>query len=240
MKILFFRKPWIRRLSGAFLVVSLVLGITGCDDDVRVKSTSYGSSYYAPYDYYYYPYSRVYFNISTGYYFYHDHDRWRRTRTLPRHYRLDHRDRVKIRVKSKDRPYIRYNEHRAKYGPRKRFDRDKHYYRDKERNKYKDRSKTKIKSHDYYFYPRSNVYYSPSSGHYYYPVRKKWISNKKLPSHYRLDNRERVKVKVKSRNKPYLKYKEHHKKYAPRREYWKSDSFYRKYRSSPRDETGEK
>ncbi len=217
------QKPWLKRFGGAALVGALMLGISGCDDDVRVRSASYGSSYYQPYDYYYYPDSYVYFNISTRDYYYYDRDRWIRNRVLPRHYHLKDRDRVKIRIKSKDKPYLRHHEHRSKYGPRRDYKRDDRRkdrdYRRDYRTKNSDRNRTNIKSHDYHYYPSSSVYYNPSSGHYYYPERNKWKQVRKLPTRYRLDQRDRVKVKVKSKDRPYVKYNEHRTKYATRTKY---------------------
>ena len=121
------QKPLLKTVSAVF-VVGALLGLTACDDDVRVRSVSVGSSIYQPYDYYYYPTARVYFNISTGDYFYPDRDRWVRGRSLPSHYRVNDNDRVSIRIKSKDQPYMYQNEHRAKYAPRSNNRRDKRRY----------------------------------------------------------------------------------------------------------------
>ncbi|GAA0406081.1 hypothetical protein GCM10009133_13410 [Cocleimonas flava] len=210
---------WFKSLSTTLLAVILLFGVTACDD-TTVRSPSYGSSYYQPYDYYYYPQSRIYLNISTGYYFYPYKNRWRKVRSLPRSYHLDRRDRVKIRIKSKDRPYARHSEHRKKYVPR-RYNRDQRYYRDK--NKYKNRTKVKVKStYDYYYYPGSRVYYNAKSGYYYYPGRKSWKRTKRVPKNYRLNHKERVKVKVKSRDKPYLNHSVHRARYVPRNNYNKN------------------
>ena len=69
MKQLNFGKSALRALGGVLVAGTLMVGLSGCDDDV-VRSPSYGSSYYHPYDYYYYPSTRIYFNITTGYYYY--------------------------------------------------------------------------------------------------------------------------------------------------------------------------
>ena len=53
-------------LTGATLVAT-----SGCSNDYR-GTTIYRPAYFSPYDYYYYPYWSVYFNISTGYYYYRD------------------------------------------------------------------------------------------------------------------------------------------------------------------------
>ncbi|MCP8687091.1 hypothetical protein [Marinobacterium sedimentorum] len=65
-------------------------------------------------DFYYYPSLGIYFNISSGYYYYQDEHRWVRTRTLPRHYRLhpDHRVRMKAH---RDQPYRDYQKHSQTY-----------------------------------------------------------------------------------------------------------------------------
>jgi hypothetical protein len=99
-------KQGLKLAAGVILASTMVMGIAGCDDGYRVKTVAIGSSYYDPFDYYYYPYSRVYFSISTGYYYYPDGDRWFKVRTLPRHYYLDPRERVVIKIKSKDQPYL--------------------------------------------------------------------------------------------------------------------------------------
>ena len=115
-----FRKIWLKTFAGVFILGSLI-SLTACDDDVRVRSVSVGSSYYHPYDYYYYPNTRIYFNISTGYYYYPDRDRWVRIKRLPPRYRLNNNDRVTVRIKSKDQPYLYHNQHRAKYVPRRDY-----------------------------------------------------------------------------------------------------------------------
>ncbi len=124
------RRLGLKAISGALVggavMATVTVGISGCDHDVRARSVSYGSSYYQPYDYYYYPSSRIYFNIVTGLYYYPDGDRWRQIRTLPPRYYLDSRDRVNIRIKSKDRPYLMHHEHRVKYAPRTKYKRDYH------------------------------------------------------------------------------------------------------------------
>ena len=217
---------WFKSLSTTLLAVVLLTGMTACEE-TKVRSPSYGSSYYQPYDYYYYPESRIYLNISTGYYFYPYKNRWRKVRSLPRSYHLDRRDRVKIRIKSKDRPYTRHSEHRTKYAPR-RYNRDRQYNRDKNynRDRNNDKNRTKVrtkKTYDYYYYPQSRVYYDAKSKYYYYPGRKNWNRTKRIPSNYRLKNKERVKVKVNSRSKPYLNNSAHRARYVPRKNYTKGN-----------------
>ncbi len=232
-------KKWFKSLGGTLLAVVVLSGMAGCEE-TTVRSTSYGSSYYQPYDYYYYPESRIYLNVSTGYYFYPYKNNWRKVRSLPRHYHLNNNDRVTIRIKSKDRPYSRNHEHRTKYAPR-RYNRDNYrnqqYNRDRNKDKYrnqqynrdKNKNRTKVrvkKSYDYYYYPGSRVYYNANSKYYYYPGGKKWNRTKRIPSNYRLKHKERVKVKVGSRDKPYLNNSSHRARYVPRKSYNKPANFY--------------
>ncbi len=74
-----------------------------------------GGTYY-PYDYYYYPSVRVYFQYSSGFYFYISNGRWIRNRTLPPYIRLNPSDRVFLRLKS-DKPYQSNRQHVEKYRP---------------------------------------------------------------------------------------------------------------------------
>lgn len=121
MKQLKLKKTWLKIAGGGLLAATMLTGILGCDHDYRVRSVSYGSSYYHPFDYYYYPYSRVYFSISTGYYYYPDGDRWIKVRTLPPRYYLDRRDRVTLKIKSNVRPYMYHHQHRVRYAPRPNY-----------------------------------------------------------------------------------------------------------------------
>ena len=98
-------------LTGATLITT-----TGCSNDYR-GATIYRPAYFSPYDYYYYPYWSVYFNISTGYYYYRDGVTWIKVRTLPSRFILDDRDRVRVVINS-DKPYLKHAEHRIQYTPR--------------------------------------------------------------------------------------------------------------------------
>ena len=174
MKNLILQKVSLKHMGGLALIAVFTLGLSGCDDDVRVRSASYGSSYYQPYDYYYYPDSYVYFNISTRDYYYYDRDRWVRNRVLPRHYHLNDRGRVKIRDKSRDQPYLRHNEHRTRYAPRfnnvPRVRSNNDYRNTRRTNTYSttNRIRTNTRSQDYYYYPSTGVYYNPKTSNYYY------------------------------------------------------------------------
>lgn len=72
---------------------------------------------YYPYDYYYYPSVQVYFQYSTGFYFYISDGIWTRSRVLPPHFLLNSRDRVPLWIKS-DKPYQQNLQHVEKYRPR--------------------------------------------------------------------------------------------------------------------------
>jgi hypothetical protein len=72
---------------------------------------------YSDYDYYFYPNVAVYFQISTGYYFYEDHGRWVRVRQLPPNIHLDSRYRRQLTIRD-PYPYTRYAEHARQYGAR--------------------------------------------------------------------------------------------------------------------------
>jgi hypothetical protein len=119
----------IRLLAGA--AASLLLpGLSGCGETpckgpppsyrpYYAYPPYYYPSYYYPfyyYDYYYYPYWRVYFHIYSGWYYYHDHDHWRRARRLPPHIHLDKRHRRLLRIRDR-KPWLRHDEHRRKYPP---------------------------------------------------------------------------------------------------------------------------
>jgi hypothetical protein len=86
----------------------------------------YPHSYHHPsyYDYYYYPTIGVYFQYSTGYYYYRSKDKWIHSRQLPPRYRLDPRDRVIVRIPY-DKPYKRYDENRHEFKPNPKYRRDK-------------------------------------------------------------------------------------------------------------------
>lgn len=98
--------------------ILLAVLFTGCVYDPYYAGPpphSHFRPYY--YDYYYYPGVRVYFQFTTGFYFYYDGRIWVRTKILPPHIHIDPHDRVRIRVDS-DRPYLKHHEHREKYKPR--------------------------------------------------------------------------------------------------------------------------
>lgn len=96
----------------------------------------YGPPYYGPppmvhyhphvYDYYYYPTAQVYFQFTTGIYYYRDGGVWVTSRVLPPHIHLDAANRVRIQVES-DRPYLKFDEHNRIYRPvpNYRFDPEK-------------------------------------------------------------------------------------------------------------------
>lgn len=106
------------RVIGAF---SLTMMMSSCFYDPYYHGAPpyYAGGGYYPYDYYYYPGVRVYFQYSTGFYFYINNGIWIRNRVLPPRFRLNVRDRVIIRSKSV-KPYLQNKTHIDKYRPRPR------------------------------------------------------------------------------------------------------------------------
>lgn len=105
-----------------FVLVSLLLVflVGGCVYDSHYHGPAgYADYNYDPYDYYYYPGANVYFQFSTGFYYYHEHNRWVQARVLPSHIYLHPHDRVQIKIKSRE-PYLEQPEHRRKYVPQLR------------------------------------------------------------------------------------------------------------------------
>jgi len=105
-------------------VLGLMLMTSSCFHDPYHHAPYYygppafhGGGTYYPYDYYYYPSVRVYFQYSSGFYFYISNGSWVRNRALPSHIRLNPRDRVFLRLKS-DKPYQSNRQHIEKYRPR--------------------------------------------------------------------------------------------------------------------------
>ncbi|MCH6557792.1 MAG: hypothetical protein IH803_06210 [Nitrospirae bacterium] len=72
----------------------------------------------AKHAYHYYPASGVYFNVSTGMYFYLGGGSWQISATLPSAIVIDSHDFVTLELES-DRPYIHYKEHKAKFPGKK-------------------------------------------------------------------------------------------------------------------------
>lgn len=101
----------------------------------------YGGTIYHPYDYFYYPSVRVYFQYSTGLYFYLSNGIWISNKVLPPRFRLNPSDRVPLRIPS-DKPYQFNSQHMDKYRPRPGImpspDRDR-YERESLRRTYKER-----------------------------------------------------------------------------------------------------
>lgn len=102
-----------------FVGLSLLLG--GCVAPPYVYGPpAYPAFYPHYYDYYYYPAARVYFQFTTGFYFYLVNGRWVKSRALPPYIHLDVVDRVRLKIDS-DRPYIKYDEHSRLYKPRPNY-----------------------------------------------------------------------------------------------------------------------
>jgi hypothetical protein len=110
--------PVVKPLLAGVLLLSLTGALIGCGGGTHYHAPHPAPVYaWYPYDYFYYPGVRVYFHIHTGYYWYRQHDRWYRARTLPPHLVLLPRDRVRIRVED-DRPWAHHDEHLKRYPAR--------------------------------------------------------------------------------------------------------------------------
>lgn len=75
--------------------------------------------------YYYYPASDVYFNVSTGSYFYMNGGNWQMAMSLPSALVIDSGNYISLDLDT-DRPYLFYDEHRVKYKGHK-FKGNKHF-----------------------------------------------------------------------------------------------------------------
>lgn len=73
-------------------------------------------------------------------------------------------------------------------------------------------------AHDYYYYPSVRVYFRYSTGYYYYPSGSIWIRTRALPPKYRLDQRDRVVIRIEDK-KPYARHYQHREKYWPHPDY---------------------
>ena len=125
IKATLFKIRLIYRYAVFSIFASLTVMVTGCVYDPFY----YGPpphAHYSPYyyDYYYYPSVQVYFQFTTGYYFYRDGGLWRKTRVLPRRISISAFERVKIKIES-DRPYLKFQEHGRKYKPNPQYRVDK-------------------------------------------------------------------------------------------------------------------
>lgn len=104
------------------LLFSVVAGLSVLLGGCVAAPYAYGPPPYPAYqpyyyDYYFYPTAHVYFQFTTGYYFYLRDGRWVRSRVLPPDIHLGVVDRVKLKINS-DKPYTNYNEHIRQYKPR--------------------------------------------------------------------------------------------------------------------------
>jgi hypothetical protein len=78
-------------------------------------------------------------------------------------------------------------------------------------------------AYDYYYYPSMRVYFRYSTGYYYYPSGTVWIKTRRLPPKYRLDQRDRVIIRI-EKDKPYARHHKHQEKYRPHPDY-RSDPY---------------
>jgi len=74
------------------------------------------------------------------------------------------------------------------------------------------------KPYHYHYYPSSRVYFHISSGNYYYRGRDHWKRTRKLPRHYILDRRDRVRLWIDA-DKPHSRHIVHREKYRPKAHY---------------------
>lgn len=112
------------KLLALLPIPALLSGLTACttvhehDYPPRERVPYHEPSpVYSEYDYYFYPNVAVYFQISSGFYFYEEHGRWVRVRQLPPYIYLDSRYRRHLNIRD-PYPYIRYTEHARQYGAR--------------------------------------------------------------------------------------------------------------------------
>lgn len=95
------------------------------------------------YDYYFYPSVGVYFDIYSGYYYYHSDGRWVHTLVLPPNIHLDQRDRHRFESKNPE-PYRKDKEHRERFKPipdyksNRDYDRKEREYNRQSHEKYRD------------------------------------------------------------------------------------------------------
>lgn len=130
------------------IFTSLSIFLTACVyDPVYYGPPSYTQYHPYYYDYYFYPTARVYFQFTTGYYFYWLDGRWVKSRVLPPQIHLSLFDRVRIKIQE-DNPYTKFDEHIRLYKPRPDVpvDREKSL-KEREANKvwYQEYEKTKEK-----------------------------------------------------------------------------------------------
>jgi len=119
-----------RRFGGAraALLVAAALVVSGCvHDDYRYApytgaSVRYNAPYY--YDYHYYPTASVYFHLYTGRYYYRSGGSWARVRVLPSRIHIGPHDRIHLRIWA-DRPYKYWDNHRKRFHPHPRYQRDR-------------------------------------------------------------------------------------------------------------------
>ena len=103
-------------------VIAMAASLSACVYDPYYHGPAPAHPHYYPYyypyyyDYYYYPSAQVYFQFSTGFYFYFLNNRWIKTRVLPPHIHLYPRERVTIRLDT-DKPYLKHRDHVKKYRP---------------------------------------------------------------------------------------------------------------------------
>lgn len=139
------RRHLMFRLGLPPVILGLLILLHGCVTHPGYHGPPRHYHYYPHHhDYYYYPSARVYFQFTTGVYYYFDGTIWIKTRILPPHIHIDAGHRVMIRVESGP-PYSNYKRHAELYKPRPGYrprveanrnerDANRHWYEDYRRN----------------------------------------------------------------------------------------------------------
>jgi len=122
----------LNHLQILFLNLALVMGLVSCANDPYYAGPPPHAHHHS-YEYYYYPSVQVYFNYTTGYYYYASGAYWKHTRVLPPAIRLDRRDRMVVQIDNA-KPYSKHSEHRNKYRPQPDYHPDT--YRDRAERKH--------------------------------------------------------------------------------------------------------
>ena len=113
----------VKYIKPLILSLAAFMGLSACAYNPNFRGPGPDHRTYYPYfypyyyDYYFYPSVQVYFNFSTGYYYYLSGKRWIRTKVLPPHIHLDSRERITTRVEG-DKPYLKNEQHLRQFKPR--------------------------------------------------------------------------------------------------------------------------
>lgn len=128
------QRRYVLRVLAAGATLALGCGLGACTSSVYYPRSRWYRYPYAYYDYYYYPDSNVYFHIYSGYYYYPYGGRWRRSRTLPRHFQLNPALRRRLQIHDRY-PYARNHYHRDGWERSREWGRHEHRERHEERER---------------------------------------------------------------------------------------------------------